>query len=329
MRGPRPAPVVTVFTTTVNQLLRELYYVIASNGYFDQLNATQAQLFSQEGVEFPSIEDNLLLSEAKNSSLALNYLNLFSNILKFAGSLLGASEITLAANAMAVGLSENALFARSDTAALQQKYAEIQQTIASLQQQSQNSIAGSKVYVAGDYALLSKVGQLTASQVWRLDQPGYLSLSRYAFTIWVMQQALPVLWEEFQVTACGDGVIVNTDCLPPPDGPNMAVFADNPKGGIDFTGILPTQPNTNPCITEGEQTTCSWTDLPAALKKFVFDPITPECMFSPGAGTGWVYPTPNQPGCSLGAGPLIFKSPQDWKFTVVPIDFLSSAGEQP
>lgn len=33
LRGPRPAPVVSVFTATVDQLLRELYYVIASNGW--------------------------------------------------------------------------------------------------------------------------------------------------------------------------------------------------------------------------------------------------------------------------------------------------------
>jgi hypothetical protein len=39
--------------------------------------------------------------------------------------------------------------------------------------------------------------------------------------------------------------------------------------------------------------------------------------------SGWVYPAPGQSGCSLGAGPLIFKNPNDWKFDVVPIDFLS------
>jgi hypothetical protein len=310
LRRKPSTPDPTVFTTTVNQLLRELTYVVAANGHFDTLNTIQATLFSQEGVEFPSIDDNLLVAEAKNASVTSNYLNLFANVLKFLGSLVGLPSLTFTGNAIAVGLSVNPLFTNSGTAALQQEYADIAQTVSNLQQQNQVTTDASKVYVAGDYGLLATVGPLVASGVWdRLDQDGYLSGARYAFTVWVMQQLLPTVWENFQVTGCDTPTFGSLVCTPPPNGSNMSFYSAR---GVNFTGILPIQ---DPCVDAEGNTECSWNPLPAALQTFVFGPITPECVYAPGTGRAWVYPAPGSNGCSLGAAQDIVASRNGWSFT--------------
>ena len=298
------------FTFTVNQLLRELTYIVAANGHFDVVRGIQSTLFSQEGVEFPSIEANLLLAEAKNASVTSNYLTLFANVLKFLGSLVGLPSLTFTGNAIAVGLSVNPLFMNSGTAKLQQEYADIAQTISNLQQQNQVTTDASKVYVAGDYGLLATVGPLVTSGIWsRLDQNGYLSGARYTFTLWVMQQLLPTVWENFQVTGCDTPTIGSLVCTPPPNGSNMSFYSDR---GVDFTGILPIQ---DPCVDAEGNTECSWNPLPANLQTFVFGPITPECTYAPGTARAWVYPAPGSNGCSLGAAQDIFASRNGWSFT--------------
>lgn len=316
IRGGGPAAVgPTVFTATVNQLLRELTYAVSSNGHFDAVRSIQATLFSQEGVEFPSIEDNLLLPEAKNASAASNYLSLFANVLKFLGSLLGVPSLTFTGNAIAVGLSVNPLFMNSETAKLQQEYAEIAQTISNLQQESQTTTDASKVYVAGDYGLLATVGPLVGSGVWaRLDQAGYLSGARFTFTVWVMQQLLPTVWENFQVTGCDTPTIGSLFCTPPPNGINMASYSAN---GVNFTGILPIQ---DPCIDAEGNTVCNFNPLPATLQDFVFGPITPQCTYAPGTGRAWVYPAPGNNGCALGAAQDIFQSRNGWDFSTNVLD---------
>lgn len=302
------------FTATVNQLLRELTYAVAANGHFDQVRQMQAQLFSQEGVEFPSIEDNLQLAQANQQSASMPYLNLFTNIARLVASILGP-EATIVVNSMTVAVSAAQLFENTPASTLPQQYATIQATIANLQQQAQINVLASKLHVAGDYAFLSSVGQLTASQVWQLDEGAYLSASRYAFTLWVMQQLLPSVWYTWDVTAC----VWQSDfyCKAPASGLNMSRISPNPDGkGVDFLGILPRgSVNCSYDITTYD-TVCDFTGSvpPQGLQNLVFGPMPAPCVYTPGTGTGWVYPTANTPGCSLQAGPSIFHNQQGWNF---------------
>jgi hypothetical protein len=59
-----------------------------------------------------------------------------------------------------------------------------------------------KHHVLSDYALLGTVGQLVGSQVWTLDEDGYLSANRQAFTLWIYQTFLPLQWGLWEVTNC-------------------------------------------------------------------------------------------------------------------------------
>lgn len=311
---PRTGSQNPAFTATVNQLLRELTYAIAANGYFDRVNQMQAQLFSQEGVEFPSIEDNLQLAQASQQTASMPYLNLFTNIAKFLASILGP-EATIVVNGMTVAVSAAELFENTPASnKVQQKYANIQGTIANLQQQAQNSVSSSKQHVAGDYALLAGVGQLVASDVWRLDEGEYLSASRYVFTKWVMQQLLPSFYDTWEVYSCA------TNCNPPPIGSNLynGSYSTDPRGfGIAFIATLQKPSDGLPCGSLLGPPPCFFNNmgLPQGLQSLVFGPLTPQCIYSPGAGTGWVYPSPTSPGCSLQAGPSIFLNEGGWNFT--------------
>lgn len=71
VRGTRE-PQATAPIATVSQLLREPYYAIAANGYFDSVNSAQRAPFLTETTEFPSIEDNLLLDDVSNETMAMN-----------------------------------------------------------------------------------------------------------------------------------------------------------------------------------------------------------------------------------------------------------------
>jgi hypothetical protein len=194
-------------------------------------------------------------------------------------------------------------------------------TVANLQQVGQTLRLARKHYVLSDYVLLGSVGQLIGSEVWLLDEGGYLSIARLGFTTWVMQSLLPALWEEYQVTGCE--FTDSLSCTLPANGPNMKSY-----GGDSFTGILPKQ---TPCleVCPGRfdcRTVCGWSPLPANAAHLVFAPVSSACTYSPGTANAWVYPAPNVPGCTLGAGSAIFSSSQGWKFQVDQMFLDSSTG---
>jgi hypothetical protein len=300
------------FTKTVNQLLRELSYAVAADGHFDIVSDMQARQFLQDTLEFPSIEDNLLLGQASQQTASMPYLNLFTNIAKFLASIAGP-EATILVNGMTVAVSVVPLFDNTPASTLPQQYANIQGTIANLQQQAQNNLSATKQHVAGDYALLSGVGQLVASQVWQLDEGAYLSASRYAFTQWVMKALLPSVWERWDVTACWASFGTLIPCYPSPVGSNYYYVVNNPGGiGWDFSAILPKQ---QPCsVNVFGSETCNFTGLPQGLQDLVFGPLTAQCIYDQGRGTGWVYPKPGHPGCSLNSKPEIFLNADGWNF---------------
>ena len=179
----------------------------------------------------------------------------------------------------------------------------------------QNTTTATKYHVAGDYALLSVVGQLNASAVWNLDTGAYLSASRQAFTMWVMQQLLPTIWYTWDVTAC----MSRSDfyCTPPLGGLNMSRISTNPDGkSVDFLGILEKSRTICNYDEINYYTSCDFTGLapPQALQNLVFGPLPLDCKYKPGSGAGWVYPTLDAPGCTLDAGPAIFHNQQGWNF---------------
>ena len=79
------------------------------------------------------------------------------------------------------------------------------------------------------------MGRLVSSQVWTLDENGYLSANRKAFTLWLYKASLPDLWELYQVMDCTPGDQFG-QCVPAPDGPYTQSYSAN---GVNFTGLLP------------------------------------------------------------------------------------------
>lgn len=320
------------YTTMVNQVIKELWWAAFVVDHFGAMSTMQDELFAveitEQGAVFPSLVDNLQLPQASGLTGLADYLRLFAGIASIAGALSGQPEVNVAAGGMNVLASSLAFFQQPQpqNTSLQQTYADIQGQIASNQQAAQTNVLAQKHHVLSDYNLLSLVGQLAASQVWTVDAAGYLSVNRQAFTTWIYQVFLPVIWAQYQVTGCGlyqdDSIL----CYPPPDGPNMASYVNN-GGIVDFTGLLPQQ---NPiCVSQCPgnqppcQDVCQFPTPSSTTVNVLMAPVSPQCTYNAQAGTAWVYanPSANPPaqGCTLGTPAGIFTNQSGWTLPVVPI----------
>lgn len=315
------------YTTVVNQILKELWWAASVIDRFTTVQSVQTQLFAVQGTEFPSIATHLQLPQATGPT-EVDYLTLFSRVETLIGQATGQPEFTVEAAAINVGLSALPFFRGSSTSKYSATYAEIQGQIAILQQSLQASNLSQKHFVLSDYALLSTVGQLVASQAWTIDEAGYLSASRRGFTEWVYQSFLVNLWSYYEVVGCGmreDSTIL---CYVPPNGPNMEYyqpFEDRNGTYVNFNGLMP---NASPVCS----TSCSNGSPPVCSKVCTFPtpspttvsvlttPVSTQCTYNPQAGTAWVYANPSAnpptPGCTLGATPAAF----EWTFPVTQVN---------
>jgi hypothetical protein len=326
------------YTTMVNQVIKELWWAASVVDHFTTIQTMQNALFSAQGNEFPSIAENLQLAQAQNLKGTADYLSLFSSISSLAGNVVGigvpalGNAIQVAAHAVNVEVSALAFFSEPPNTVFQHTYAEIQGQIASLQQSGQTNNLAQKHYVLSDYALLSSIGQLTASQVWTVDEAGYLSANRLAFTTWVYQVFLPLLWARYEVTGCGQNNDNTLACYPPPDGANMAYYQTitGPSNNyVDFTGLLPIAvpicvESCNSYNPPQCTNTCNFPAASATTVNVLFTPVSQQCTYNPQAGTAWVYANPNAnppvAGCTVGAAPAIFGNQSGWSLPVVPIN---------
>lgn len=313
------------YTTTVNQLVKELWYAANVVDHYTTLQSMQTALFTTDGSTLPAIDANLQLPQAKDQSTAMNWLALFDGILFVVGDLVGeefSDAVTYTADAMNAVLSGASLFQRPQKAAsLAQKYADILSTVANMNSTAQSTVPAQKHHILGDYSLLGTVGQLVGSQVWTLEEGGYLSVSRFGFTYWVMQSLLPTVWNQYQVVDCINDFY--TACTAPPNGINMQTYSASA-----FTGFLPKQtPCQNSCSIDYCQTICQFDSFPSTdnIVNLVFGPLTPQCKYS-SAGTSWTYPSPNAPGCSLGAANDMFALANGWQFHYDYIDVTNYVG---
>ncbi len=325
------------YTTMVNQVVKELWWAASVIDYFTTIQTMQSLLFSAQGNEFPSIANNLQLAEAQNLKGSADYLSLFSSIAYLASDVIGVPElgyaIQVSADAVNVELSALDFFSEPPNTVFQHTYAEIQGQIASLQQSGQTNNLAQKHYVLSDYALLSSIGQLTASQVWAVDEAGYLSANRLAFTTWVYQVFLPELWARYAVTGCGQNNDSTLLCYPPPNGANMQSYTTvtGPDGNyVDFFGLLPQQASPI-CVEQCEggnppqcSNICTFPAAAATTVNLLTAPVSQQCTYNPQASTAWVYANPNAnppvAGCTLGATPAIFGNQLGWALPLVPIN---------
>jgi hypothetical protein len=291
-----------------------------------------------EIVEFPSRAPRLRELQARRSSGIANYLTLFANILKLASAIPEVGPaLAIAGNAVSAAVSVGTPFSSAPNTTFQQTYTDIQGQIATIQQNAQLATLAQKHHVLSDYALLGTVGQLVGTQVWTLDEAGYLSANRQAFTLWTYQAFLPALWDMWEVENCFANYQLNGAdtylCTPPPDGPNISAYGDN---GVTFSGLLPQQ---SPCGSFCDEGYCSFNctfSTPSQTTLGVlFTPVSQECTHTP-TGGAWVYadPSANPPvtGCTLGVGPSeMFQDQGGWQFQVSQvnaIDFGVEIGNQ-
>lgn len=309
---PLPGTQNPEYTQVVNQLIQELWWASFVVGYFDQIGIMQNALFQVEDNVFPDIVSNLQLSVGSGTAGAADYLGLFAGIASLIGDITGQPEIGVAADA--IGLFNSALpfFQNPQKTSFQHTYDQMKSQIQSFQQVQQNLPLSQMHNVLSDYATLSTVGALTASQVWTFSPGGYLSYNRQAFTIWVYQAFMPIFWDLYEVTNCREqGPPVK--CTAPPNGPYMGSYSPN---GVNFTGLL---------LPGGscDFTSCTFQTPDPATASFIATPPSAECTFDSLAGTSWVYAnTPNAPvsSCSLGAAPAVFGNRDGWNFDVIQIN---------
>ena len=315
------------YTTMVNQIIKELWWAASVVDRFTTIQTMQNQIFTVQGTELPSIADNLQLPQGASGSALVNYLTLFSNVATLIADATGVTQINVGADAVNVVLSALPFFNDPPSAVFQHTYANIQGQIAALQQAAQANNLAQKHFVLSDYALLYSVGQLVASQAWTIDEAGYLSASRQAFTTWVYQGFLPTLWSYYDVIGCGMSEDSTIECYVPPDSGNMQTYNtyDDENGTfVDFTGILPTSQDSicsESCAPSGRCTnTCQFPTPSPTTVNVLTTPVSSQCTYNPQAGTAWVYANPSATppvvGCTLGATPAAFS----WNFPVVQIN---------
>lgn len=319
------------YTTMVNQVIKELWWAASTVDHFSAVQTMQNALFVTQNSEFPSLTDNLQLPQASDDTAFVDFLNLFATIGTLISGLTGQFELGIAADSVAVLASALGAFQDPQATTYASTYEQIQGQIASLQQGAQTSNLAQKHHVLSDYGLLSTIGQLTASQTWTVDQAGYLSFSRQAFTQWVYQAFLPILWNRYEVIGCG--ALLNGVCDPPSDDVNIASYTSRPgpdgSPTVDFVGLLPAvNQDANPicnwsCPAGGGSCneTCSFPTPVATQVNMVFTPVSPACTYNAQVGTAWVYADPSASpptqGCTLGATQGIFTNQSGWNFPVV------------
>jgi len=301
------------YTQVVNQIVKELWWAANVVDHFTTIQTMRGEFFTTENSEFPSLAGNLQLPQASGESGGANYLNLFASILKVIAALTGQPEVAAAGNAISAGVSVVPLFANPRQATFQHTYSQIQTQIASVQETMKSSNLAQKHHVLSDYALLGTVGQLVGSQVWTLDEDGYLSANRQAFTLWIYQTFLPLQWGLWEVTNCVNDLPYVT-CTPPPSGPYLASYG---SGGVNFSGLFPSQ---MPCTTYQGETTCSWTLPDPTTVNALFTPVSPQCTYMAGSGSAWVYAGTGKTACTLGVGTEIFNNEGGWNFQVSPLN---------
>jgi len=314
------------YTRTVNQLLKELWYAANVVDRYTTLQIMQTALFTTDGTTLPAIDTNLQLPQAKTQSTAMNWLALFDGILFVIGDVAGEEfgpAITTAADAMNGLLSGAPFFQQPQkTTSLAQRYADILSTVTNMNSKAQSLVPAQKHHVLGDYALLGTVGQLVGSHVWTLEENGYLSVSRYGFTSWVLQALLPAVWTEFEVVDCFDAF--SQSCAVPPNGLNMQTHS-----ATAFRGFLPKQ---TPCqLSNGieySEVFCTFDTFSSTdnIVNLAFAPLPAKCKYS-SQGDSWTYPAGNAPGCSLGAANDMFSSSKGWRFhsDYIDVSFFGSA----
>jgi hypothetical protein len=311
----------------VNQIIKELWWAASVVDRFTTIQTMQTQLFAVQGTEFPSIADNLQLPQGASGSALVDYLTLFANVATLIADATGVTQINVGADAVNVMLSALPFFNDPPGTVFQHTYANIQGQIASLQQAAQANNLAQKHFALSDYALLSSVGQLVASQAWTIDEAGYLSAGRQAFTTWVYQGFLTALWSYYEVVGCGQSEDSLIECYAPPDGGKMQTYntyQDQNGTFVDFTGILPTSQDaicSMSCDQSGRCTnTCQFPTPSSTTVDVLATPVSSQCTYNPQARTAWVYANPNATppvvGCTLGATPAAFV----WNFPVVQVN---------
>jgi hypothetical protein len=215
-------------------------------------------------------------------------LNLFGNMLNLASAEI--PELTIMANAVSVAVSVSSQFSSAPNSTTQQTYGEIQSEIATIQQGAQSSTLAQKHHILSDYHLLGTVGQLVGSLVWTLDEAGYLSASRQAFTFWVYQGLLPTVWAMWEVINCVSDNDPNNEIVwnAPPAGP----YIYPQSSGGNFSALLPDQDDEGSvpgCIDTCNQglciETCGFGPPAPATTNVVFTLISQQCTYTPGVST--------------------------------------------
>jgi hypothetical protein len=197
-----------------------------------------------------------------------------------------ALEITAAATETATGEKPRVF---------QHTFAQVLNKVTSLQQEARDAITRHRRFATGDYGLLNTVGGLVASQTWTLDRQAAVSLGRRAFTRWVYESFLPVLWDRWSVSRCTDQTGSKRQCIPPR---NTRLVRTEPgaqwrgKPTINFDGLVPKQ---SPCIIPY----CKWVSLEDSGYRDVVNtlvgPVTDRCRYDAPTGRAWQYGT-----CTLG-----------------------------
>lgn len=307
------------WTAVCNQIIAELYWARSVVDYFSTLQSTQTKLFIDQGTELPAIAAKLKLAQAKSVTAEFNYKELFSSVFDLLSLLpipgfKQAFEFTAGALSLASAATPD--LGPDGPGEFDQTYSDIANQVGTIQQQMQNALDAHRGYVLGDYGLLQDVGRLLTSQIWALKPQAALSASRQAFTLWIYEAFLPVLWDRWTVHGCDTSIGTNETCFPPPsDALGMKSYVNN-AGVVDFDGLVPRQ---TPCNNNSFQFHCTWTDLKTQgygdAYSTLTTPVTSACTYDGndnGNGDSWTYGP-----CTLGVSPndlFVNSPPSPWTF---------------
>jgi hypothetical protein len=315
------------WTTTANQVLSELFWARSVVDYFSQLNRIQSELFLDQRAQFPALESELRVAASPNLVTKLNIGNLVGSILGIVGGLpipVVSPVAGVIGGALSLVAAGTPVGEGREAGEIDVRFSELHTRIARFQHEMRDSITNQRRQVLSDYGLLGAVGQMVSARVWRLDGQAALSAGREGLTRTIYHSVLPSLWDRWIVTSCDRlGFVCNRPST------SKLVREQKTDDGWDFDGILPKQTPCEPIFLT-IRGNCTFKSLEEsdfrATEHVLIEPISPDCIYDPEAGTSWHY------GCSLGVSPeKLLEGPPNsaWDFRVRRCDWATLNGSPP
>lgn len=317
------------WTAVVNELLAEAYNADQVVGFFDNLQALNAQLFLQETGELDSLASKLSLQSAAGTNTTFDPLPFVAGGLGIAASVAGlvpgpgtavsaflwvASEIVSMVPQTSPTVTDGGFSTSLDGVKVQ---------FATIVSETTTGVNAMSQQARQDPGLTALIGQMRTAggTPWadeHLDSVGIESAANQAFVQWVYKTLVPTIASRYSITDCIDHYQEIGDC----DGPTPTTGVIGGKPNFTMAGQWFAQDKA-PCsytTIDGWWYTCIYYKLADDLRAAIWNPLPATCLYTPGSSaSSWKF------GCPAGDDIALSIGQNTWGFNNYCGDFVASS----